>query len=162
MANQALPIYMDDHFAMIAGELELIQRVAGENASHELGPFLETYQVEVETQRNLLQGLLATQGQRPSQAKQTISWLAEKLGRLKPNDAWSGYTNLARVLELEGLIAAAHARQLLWETLRRAMADDAENLPRLDDAKCIADQHVGALGEFHKRAQQLAFAADHG
>ncbi|MBA2116809.1 hypothetical protein [Bremerella alba] len=153
MSNRALPIYIDDHFAMISGEMDLAQRVASENTAHELGPFLVEYQRELQSQRDLLQALLAAQNQSPSVVKQTVTWLAEKLGRLKPNDAWSGYTDLARVLELEVLITAAQARLLLWETLLHALVNNGG----IEDAQHATQQQLEALQTFHQQARQIAF-----
>lgn len=157
MTNRALAIYLDDHFAMISGELELAHRVASENNSNEFGSFLVEYQRVLQSQRNLLQALLAAKGQTPSVVKQTVTWLAEKLGRLKPNDAWSGYTDLARVLELEVLITAAQARVLLWKTLEHAITDAEADKPRLQEAKRITEKQLESLNDLHHQARQIAF-----
>src|SRR4051812_39743824 len=54
----------------------------------------------------------------PSPLKHAAGWTAEKLGRLKPNGQLTGYTPLARVLELEGLAAGIRAKEALWLSLR--------------------------------------------
>ena len=160
MSDSALPIYMDDHYAMLSGELELAQRVASENEQNDLGPFLKDYQKELTSQSNLLQALLATQGQSPSMTKQALTWVAEKIGRLKQNDGWNEYTNLARVLELEVLISAAQARLLMWKTLNRVMTDKDADKEKLDQAKRTAEKQLRALKKFHRQAQQKAFPTD--
>ncbi len=157
MTNRALSIYMDDHYAMISGELELAQRVAGENSQGELGTFLSSYVRELKTQSNFLDALLASQGQSPSVAKQALSWVAEKLGRLKPNDGGSEYTDLARVLELEVMLTAAQARRLMWKTLNRVLTDADADMARLEETKRTCDDQVKSLKQFHRDALQLAF-----
>lgn len=157
MTNRALSIYMDDHYAMISGELELAQRVAGENSEGELGAFLGNYVRELKSQSNFLDAILASQGQTPSVAKQALSWVAEKLGRLKPNDGGSGYTDLARVLELEVMLTAAQARRLMWKTLNRVLTDADADMVRVQLVKTNCDDQVKALKQFHREAQQLAF-----
>ena len=43
-------------------------------------------------------------GVKPHPVKDAGGWVAEKLGRLKPNNRLLGYSPLSRVLELEGLL----------------------------------------------------------
>ncbi len=46
------------------------------------------------------------------------AWVAEKVGRLKPNGQLRGYSPLSRVLELEGLAMGITGKKGLWEGLR--------------------------------------------
>lgn len=157
MSNKALSIYMDDHYAMLCGEVELANRVASENQQNDLGPYLTKFAHELDSQRNLLQALLATQGESPSTAKQALTWVAEKIGRLKPNDGWSEYTNLARVLELEVLISATQARVLMWKTLDRVLTDQEADKDKVESAEHDSEKQLKSLKKFHKEAQQQAF-----
>lgn len=159
MSNRALQIYMDDHYAMLSGELELANRVASENAETDLGPYLVDYQKELQKQRNLLEALLATQDQSPSMAKQALTWVAEKIGRLKPNDGGSGYTNLARVIELEVLLTAAQSRLLMWKTLNRVLTDKEADLEKVDEAKRVSERYVKSLKRLRREAEERAFPA---
>ena len=52
--------------------------------------------------------------------------VAEKIGRLKPNDQLTGYSPLSRVLELEGLRSGVQGKLGLWDSLAQiAPHDDA-------------------------------------
>ncbi|QDU75454.1 hypothetical protein Pan97_24860 [Bremerella volcania] len=157
MSKAALSIYMDDHYAMLSGELELVHRVKKENPKGELEKFLVDYEHELQSQRNLLEALLASQGHSPSMAKQALTWVAEKIGRLKPNDGGSSYTDLARLLELEILLATAQARLLMWRTLNRVFTDRDADMEKLKQARKASDELVKSLKPLHREAEQRAF-----
>jgi len=157
MSASALHIYMDDHFAMIIGELELVQRVARENESTELGRFLQEYEDSLSRQRDVLSSIMQGVGIDASPLKQTVTWLAEKVGRLKPNDAFSEYTDLARVPELEMLISGAELRLLLWETLRCETSADQEQPSQITRIEEVTAKSLASLREFHEYAKRTAF-----
>ena len=157
MSSSALTIYMDDHLAMIAGELELVKRVAGENEASELGSFLDDYHSVLNQQQDLVKSSMQAQGKGPSPVKQMLTWATEKIGRLKPNDAMSGYTDLARVLELEMLISAATARLLLWETLSGESPFGEHGKEDFDQAHRASEDYLNTLRRFHRQAKRFAF-----
>lgn len=161
MSSSALHIYLDDHLAMISGELELVKRVASENKASELGRFLDGYYSLLSQQQELVKSSMQAQGKGPSPVKQMLSWVTEKIGRLKPNDALAGYTDLARVLELEVLISAARARLLLWETLSGQSPLGEHGKGDFDQAQQASEEHLQSLRKFHEHAKQIAFQSSH-
>ena len=52
-----------------------------------------------------------------SRLKPAGAWVAERLGRLKPNGQLRGYSPLSRVVELEGLTGGVAVKQMLWNAL---------------------------------------------
>lgn len=154
MSDEALHIYLDDHLALMTAETELAKRVARENEGAELAAFLDDYTFEVQRQKQALEQPLGALDAGKRMAKQAAGWLAEKLGRLKPNDSLSGYTDLARVIELEGLIAAADARMMLWQTLGHIQRLSALGSAQL---KVKTEQQLAKLREHHEQAAKLAF-----
>jgi len=157
MSREALPIYMDDHLAMMTGEMELAQRVASENDETELGRFLLRYQTSLSEQHSQLRSIMQEGGNEASPLKQTMTWLAEKIGRLKPNDSLSGYTDLARVLELEMLITGVQLRIQLWETLSEILTDKPQHAEMIGRAKELSVRQLSSLREFHQLAKRVAF-----
>lgn len=157
MSQEALLIYMDDHLAMMTGEIELAQRMASENDETELGRFLLSYGESVSEQQSQLRSIMYEGGKKPSPLKQTVTWLTEKIGRLKPNDSLCGYTDLARVLELEMLIAGAQLRIRLWETLSETLTEKSRNAEMIDRSKELSVRQVASLREFHRLAKRVAF-----
>ena len=150
MPAHALAIYLNDHSAAMVGEVELARRVARENRATPLAAFLDGYQVDVASQRQTIDRLLETLGGGQSRVKRSGAWLAEKAGRLKLNGSITRYTDLARLLELEALAAAAQCRLRMWEAI--AAPAEAEQWP------VAAEQCRGHLGQTR---DQLASLAEH-
>ncbi|REJ74274.1 MAG: hypothetical protein DWQ34_23910 [Planctomycetota bacterium] len=68
-------------------------------------------------QQSIVRDVLHRLGGDESRTKKGAAWIAEKLGRFKPNDSLLTYSALSRVVELETLSAAAQERVALWDTL---------------------------------------------
>ncbi|WP_146118986.1 hypothetical protein [Blastopirellula marina] len=157
MSSSSLHIYMDDHLAMISGELELVKRVARENEATELAHFLDGYRSVLSQQYELVKSSMKAQGKGPSPVKQMMTWVTEKIGRLKPNDALTGYTDLARVLELEVLVCGATARLFLWETLSEQGPLGEHGKEDFVLARQVSEDHLKSLRQFHEPAKRTAF-----
>ncbi len=113
-----LPIYLNDHLAGATAGVELARRLHAGNAENEaLGPTLLCVCEEIETDRRTLEEVLDRLGVSRSPIKPRAAWLAERLGRLKPNGHLRGYSPLSRVLELEGLAMGISGKAELWRTL---------------------------------------------
>lgn len=128
MNDKRLRIYLDDHLALIVGELELAARCRRSNRGTPLGEFLQSLECEVAAQQSIVKDVIqrmgGTQGIE-STLKQTAAWLAEKLGRFKLNDSLLAYSDLSRVVELETLSLAAQERMALWDNLDTAAGHDS-------------------------------------
>ncbi|QGJ71077.1 Hypothetical protein PBC10988_27800 [Planctomycetales bacterium 10988] len=121
-----LAVYLDDHNALMTAEKELLERTRGENPQPPLGPFLSDCRMAVQEQQNIIQQLLTRLGESPNLIKQGAAWMAEKVGRFKPNASLLEYSPLSRVLELETLFLAAQERGLCWQTLSHVLHDEVE------------------------------------
>lgn len=117
MKISSLVTYLNDHLGLLAGEIELAERMRRENERSPLAEFLDRYVDEVTAQGKILEETLATLGCERSLWKKAAGWLAEKVGRLKPNNSLVGYSPLSRLVELEALLLAAQSRQCLWSTM---------------------------------------------
>lgn len=124
-SQQHYRIYLNDHLALVVAEVELAKRVRRENRQTPLSAFMDDYLEELVDQQQSIEQLLSREGGRESRTKRMAGWLAEKLGRLKFNGSFLHYSDLSRVLELEGLELAAHSRLALW----RAVAEQPEGCP---------------------------------
>jgi len=123
--ERRLKIYLDDHLALMLGELALVRRCQRSNRRNPLGKFLEQVHVEVNAQRSIVRDLLQRLGNKESKLKGGGAWLAEKAGRLKLNGTLLSYSSLSRVLELETLAAAALERVAMWDNLDAIAASDS-------------------------------------
>ena len=128
MNDKRLRIYLDDHLALMVGEIQLIRRCRRSNRGTPLGDFLLQLENDVEAQKSIANdihhcfgGKLNVEGK----AKQIAAWLAEKFGRLKLNDSFLRYSELSRVVELETLAAAAQERIAVWDNFDALASRDA-------------------------------------
>jgi hypothetical protein len=126
--SKRLRIFMQDHLAAATAGLELARRARGANEGTDYGEPLSRITDEIEADRNTLEAMLTDLGFGPDRPKNIGAWVGEKVGRLKLNGQFTGYSPLSRVLELEGLIAGISAKLSLW----RILVDVAAEEPRLD------------------------------
>jgi hypothetical protein len=125
--DKYLHIYLNDHLAGATAGTELARRAAGSNEGNEFGDFLGGLADEIERDKQSLEDIMGSVGAAKSQVKQGAAWFAEKLGRLKLNGQLVGYSDLSRLIELEGLAAGVEAKVALWRSLR-LLADDDQRL----------------------------------
>lgn len=164
MNDQRLGIYLDDHLALMVGEIELTGRCRSNNKGSPLDEFLQKLESELTGQKSVVENLIQRIGGKAtvqSQLKQGAAWFAEKLGRFKINDSLSGYSELSQLVELETLAAAAQERNAMWDNLDALAGSD----PRLNDISFSSlleqsQQHFGELNTRRRSAAVNAFSGD--
>jgi hypothetical protein len=117
-ATRLLSTYLNDHLTGSTLGVELARRARGQNEGTPLGRYLDELVVEIEEDRDTLKRVMQAVGAGEDRIKQKLAWLAEKGGRLKPNNRLFGYSPLSRVIELEGLSLGVEGKRCLWESLR--------------------------------------------
>lgn len=163
MKEKQLEIYLSDHAAMMTAERELIDRVRRENESIEdfapLAQFLERLEAEVESEHEIVEQLLTHAASHTDPLKEMGAWFAEKVGRLKFNGQLSGYSELSRVVELEGLIALAGMRVCFWRALPEQLVLNSTKInDNLRELASRAEDQVEQLRTFHHQASGQAFS----
>jgi hypothetical protein len=158
-ATDYLETYLQDHRAGAAMGADLARRLAGENAGTPYEDFLAGLAQEIEQDVATLDAIMAGLGVGPSSLKNAGAKIAERLGRLKPNEHLvGGYSPLSRVLEIEGLRGGVHAKLALWEALaERASHDDRLDATQLAALQARAEQQLEGLREQHAAATREAF-----
>jgi hypothetical protein len=139
--RKLLGIYLNDHLAGATAGLELVKRARGENEGSELGDVLAHLADEIEADRRALEGVMEDLDIGRDHPKVLAAWVAEKVGRLKPNGQILGYSPLSKLIELEGLALGIQGKLSLWRALIEIAAED----DRLDP------DYLGRLAE---RAQR--------
>ena len=87
--------------------------------------------------------------------------VAERLGRLKPNDQLTGYSPLSRVLELEGLRSGVQGKLALWDSLAQiAPYEDRLDVEEIAALQAKAERQLSGLREHHMMAAREAFGED--
>lgn len=157
MSDRRLKIYVDDHLAVMTGEIELARRCRSENPQAPLGPFLENLIADLHDQRSLVGEMLRQIGGSPSRLKSGLGWLAEKMGRFKLNDSWVRYSDLSRLLELENLAMAALERVALWENLQDTRSnDDRMSGIHFSHLRDQSQQHLNEINSHRRSAASRA------
>ena len=123
MTSPYLAIYLNDHLAGSVVGVELCRRARAANEGSELGDVLAELCTEIETDRETLRAVMRELDVGESRLKPAGAWMAEKLGRLKPNGQLRGYSPLSRVVELEGLAGGVAVKQMLWGALDQQFGD---------------------------------------
>ena len=155
LSRELLPIYLNDHLAGATGGLNLAKRAASQNEGTELGRFMHELAGELEAHRSLLEDIMGRLDISRDGIKVGAGWLAEKLGRLKPNGRLLEYSPLSRVVEIEGLLVGSQGRLMLWRTLAAAAPDE----PRIADIDFVdlirrVEENIDDLKQQHALATE--------
>lgn len=118
MPNQKyLNIYLNDHLGGSTVGYELAKRIHSNNQSGELGDFLRRLVREIAEDKATLEEIMKHLNASKDPMKTSVAWVAEKVGRLKLNGQLRGYSDLSRVVELEGLAVGVEGKLRLWKAL---------------------------------------------
>lgn len=129
---ELLAIYLNDHLAGSAAGVEMARRTRSSNSGTEFGGPLAELCTEVEADRESLEAVMEELGVGRSRVKPALGWLAEKLGRVKPNGQLRGYSPLSRVVELETLLLGITGKLRLWHLLTELAGErSAADFPAL-------------------------------
>jgi hypothetical protein len=126
-APPLLRIYLNDHLAGSTAGLAVAKRCHSRNRSGALGDFLADLVRQIGEDQLSLKDVMRRLDAPHNPAKLVAARLLERVGLLKLNGRVTGYSDLSRLLELEGLAAGIEAKGCLWRALRATMASD----PRL-------------------------------
>jgi hypothetical protein len=114
-----LGIYLNDHLAGAIAGSELAKRAARNNEGTPLGAFLDRLTTDIDEDRRALETLMNDLGIKKDLVKDAAAWMAEKVGRLKLNGRLVGYSDLSRLVELEGLSLGVEGKLAMWRNLGR-------------------------------------------
>ena len=157
--SELLRTYLQDHHAGSTVGVELARRAAGANQDTEFGKPLARIADEIAEDRESLERLMERLGVKPHPVKDAGGWVAEKLGRLKPNNRLLGYSPLSRVLELEGLLIGVTGKLALWEALRDSLGESLDGVDLVALGDRAQDQRA-RLEDMRRRAAVEAFKRD--
>jgi hypothetical protein len=158
--QKLLGIYLNDHLAGSTVGVELVKRAAKENAGTDYGEPLARVAKEIEEDREALKRLMDALEVKQDHPKVMAAWVAEKLGRLKPNGQILGYSPLSRLVELETLALGITGKLSLWEALTEVHGDDPRiDLEELKSLSERAEEQRAEVWQLRQRAAREAFAA---
>ena len=129
--HSLLAIYLRDHHAAGAAGTRVARRVALA-AEHDSGnDDLRRVASEIREDLITLEGIMRRLGVEPDRTKDTLSRIAERVGRLKLNGRILRRSPLSDLLELETLVVGITGKQALWVSLRNVPAVQGEQLDQL-------------------------------
>lgn len=147
---------MNDHLAGSTVGLELAKRAAASNRDEqEFGPALERIRDEIAADKATLEAVMDELDVGRDRLKPVGAWIAEKVGRLKPNGHLRGYSPLSRLIELEGLYVGISGKARLWGVLEAAVS---ARVPGTDFAALAerADRQRTEVEQLQTKAAKIA------
>jgi hypothetical protein len=158
--QKLLGIYLNDHLAGSTMGLELVKRARGSNEGTEYGEVLGRVAAEIQEDREELQRLMASLDIGRDHVKVLTGWVAEKVGRLKPNGQLTGYSPLSRLIELEALALGITGKLSLWEALSEVADDDSRiDRAQLSQLSQRAERQRTDVWRMRQRAAREALSA---
>lgn len=153
-----LRTYLNDHLAAATGGVEIAKRCLGSNGGTPLGDYLEQFLTQITEEREVLIDLIAQLGFRHAAPKVTLAHLGEKLGRVKLNGQVLGYSDLSRLVELEGLTVGVRAKLAMYEALDEISGEyPAIAAVDIDQLEQLARAQHDRLEHFRREAAAIAF-----
>ncbi len=156
VAGKLLRVYVQDHHAAAAAGLNLVRRMARENASAPFADELTRLADEIANDRTKLGAVLRALDVEPSRLKIGVARAAERVSRLKLNGRLLGYSPLSRLIELETLGAGILAKRGLWNALAQATDVPRAGLD-FDELVDRANAQLAVVEQLRERAAAIAF-----
>ena len=155
-----LAVYLNDHLAGATVGVELAKRAASSNEGNDYGAELSELAHEIAEDRASLVRIMERFDVKEDRLKTTGAYIAEKVGRLKPNAHLTSYSPLSRVVELEGLALGVSGKLAMWRAFLE-IADGDERFDREELAVLAerAEAQRAQLERLRLRATAEAFAA---
>lgn len=161
--SKLLRVYLNDHLARSVAGYELAKRTHSNNVGTPLGDYLIELMQQIEEEQKILENLLDSFEANPQRMKLLAAWIAEKVGRLKLNGQITGYSDLSRLLEIEGLCLGVEGKLSLWRSLKQLSGHHPE-LSVIDVDMLIerGEAQRARLEEFRLGAAAIALATGGG
>lgn len=157
MNRKNLAIYLNDHLAGAIAGVELAKRAAGSNEGNEYGDFLAKLVIEIEEDQVALLQLMEQLGIRKDLLKDAAAWMGEKVGRLKLNGQLVGYSDLSRLIELEGLYLGVQGKLSLWTNLKSLNLQDVGSTGiDLNELISRAENQIASIADYRAKAAETA------
>lgn len=153
-----LHIYLNDHLAGATAGVELARRVAGTHKGKKSGEAFQDLAKEIGEDRDALLRMMRALGVPVRQYMVYAGWIAEKIGRLKPNGHLRSRSPLSDLVELEAMRLGIEGKASGWRTLR-AVADHDDRLSgeELDELLARAQRQAETVEELRTETAEAIF-----
>lgn len=126
-----LGIYLNDHLAGATLGAELAARIAHEHRDWGEAGTLDRLAAEIAEDRGSLLALMSAVDVPVRQYKVVLGWVAEKLGRVKPNGHVLERSPLSSLEEIEMMRLGVEGKTSCWRTLQ-VLADRDDRIDRAE------------------------------
>lgn len=158
VSTELLGVYLNDHLAGSVAGRDLAEHSCNQHEGTPYGTFLAGLARDIEQDRQALQDLMESLGIEVSTTKQAVSWVAEKLSRVKFDKRLTGSAELSRALEIEALSLGVTGKLSLWKTLKAICgADSRLDSADLDRLISRAQEQLDRLEEHRLESVAAAF-----
>jgi len=156
--SEALAVYLHDHLAGASMAIDLLESMCKEHAGRPLGQFVERLQIEVQADRDVLQGLAERIGAGSNAFKNLAAWMSERVSRVKLGG--QNESGLKTFEALEFLMLGIHGKWALWRALA-AVAPTDTRLQGTDFVHLVAKAGLQEIQVEHWRLEtaRTAFPA---
>lgn len=153
-----LGIYLNDHLAGATAGVELARRVAKAQRRTKSGEAFKHLAEEIAEDRAALLRMMRALHVPVQQYKVYAGWIAEKIGRLKPNGNLVSRSPLSDLQELEMMRLGIEGKASGWRTLRPvADHDDRLDADELDELIARARRQAGTVEELRTETAEALF-----
>jgi hypothetical protein len=154
-----LDIYLNDHLAGATAGVELARRIAKAQKDKKSGDAFERLAEEIAEDREALLRIMRALDVPVQRYKTYAGWVAEKVGRLKPNGRLTSRSPLSDLLELEMMRLGIEGKTSGWRSLR-SVADHEDRLSaeELDDLIARAERQAETVEELRTRTAEAIFS----
>lgn len=118
MADTAMDIYLNDHFAGAIVGSDLAGQIRDRHEGTPLGDLMRTIAAEIEEDRQTLHELMDRMNVSRNPIKQVTGWMAEKTSRVKFGGLVSGEPDHGAFMSLESLTLGVAGKVCLWKALK--------------------------------------------
>lgn len=145
--SRYLSTYIDDHLSGATVALNRVRRSSRTFAGTPAGDVLAPIAEQLDDEREFLVATAERLGVHVSRYKLAGAWVAERVGRLKPNGHVRGPSPLSALLEVELLRGGVTAKASLWDALDELADAGVEGIDRTRVAvfRRQADEQVASL-----------------
>jgi hypothetical protein len=121
--KDALLVYLHDHLAGAQFGIELVEALTHDHSDNELGRAALAWEREIKADQAVLRDITNRLGASPGTFKEAISWIGEKVARIKLHR--QNHSDLGTLETLETLALGIVGKEKLWRALETAAAGDS-------------------------------------
>lgn len=118
MADAAIDVYLNDHYAGAMLGSDLARQIRDRHEGTPLGDVLRTIAAEIEEDRQTLHELMDRMDVSRNPVKHATGWIAEKASRVKFSGLVSGEPDHGAFMALESLTLGVAGKACLWRALK--------------------------------------------